>query len=148
MKKYERMVSKPLGELLITSGVIGPEQLEEALQVQKSKGGLIGEVLVRLGFANEEAIAQALTMQYGLPYLPLPNYEIDPAVLETVPKETAEKYCFIPIDKIGANLTIAISNPLDYATLENIEKVTGCVIYIFVSTSSHINEAIKKYYQT
>ncbi|MBN1794638.1 MAG: hypothetical protein JW844_06705 [Candidatus Omnitrophica bacterium] len=148
MKKYDRMLSKPLGELLIAKEIITPDQLEEALVVQKREGGLIGEILIRLGFANEEAIAQALTMQYGLPYLPLTNYEIDPAVLSVVPRETAQKYCFIPIDKIGNNLTIAISNPLDYKTLESIEKLTGCVVHIFVSTSSHINEAINKYYQT
>ena len=73
----KKIIQKQLGELLIDSKLITPENLTEALSVQKEKGGLIGQVLVALGFVNEEAIAQALTAQYGFPYLPLSGYEIE-----------------------------------------------------------------------
>ena len=66
-----RIVSKQLGELLLERNIITSSQLEKALKVQQEKGGLIGQILVMLGFAKEEEIAQALTVQYGFPYLPL-----------------------------------------------------------------------------
>jgi len=73
-----RVLNKQLGELLVERGLITVEQLEEALNKQRQKGGLIGEILVDMGLVKEEDIAQTLTAQYGFPYLPLSNYDIDP----------------------------------------------------------------------
>ena len=143
----KRIVSKQLGELLIERGVITKKQLEYALNVQKEKGGLIGQVLVKLGYATEEVIAQALTAQYGFPYLPLDNYEIDPEVVKIVPENVASQYCLVPIDKIGSNLTIAMSNPLNSLAIEDIELVSGLCVQIFVSTATDIKKAIEKYYK-
>ena len=80
-----RIVNKQLGDLLIERNIINERQLEKALAVQKERGGLIGELLVELGFAKEEDIAQSLTAQYGFPYLPLSNYDINPEIINIVP---------------------------------------------------------------
>lgn len=141
-----RVIKKQLGELLIERGVINRKQLDEALGVQKEKGGLIGQVLVDLKYATEEAIAQALTAQYGFPYLPLNSYEIDRDVVKIVPKNVAFQFCLMPIDKIGNNLTIAMSNPLNNLAVEDIELVSGLCVQIFVSTATDIRNAIEKYY--
>lgn len=141
-----RIVSKQLGQLLIELKVITKEQLTYALELQKQKGGLIGQVLVELGYASEKSIAQALTAQYGFPYLPLENYEIDPDIVKIVPKNVADQFCLIPIDKIGNNLTIAMSNPLNALAIEDIELLSGLYVQVFVSTGSDITKAIEKYY--
>jgi len=142
-----RIINKQLGELLVERGVIDLRQLEKALSVQKEKGGLIGEILVDLGYAKEEDIAQSLTAQYGFPYLPLANYEINPEVVNIVPSRVAWQYVLIPIDKIGTNLTLAMSNPLNVQAVEDVEMLSGCSIQTFVSTSSDIKKAIEKYYK-
>ncbi len=141
-----RVNAKQLGQLLIERGVISKKQLDEALKVQKERGGLIGQILVDLGHASEEAIAQALTAQYGFPYLPLENYDIDPGVVKIVPKNVASQFCLVPVDKIGNNLTIAMSNPLNTLAIEDIELVSGLCVQIFVSTGTDIKRAIEKYY--
>ena len=71
MKNFHRASTKQLGELLVERGIIDRQQVAIALAYQKENGGLFGEILVRLKFATEEDIAQALTCQYGFPYLPL-----------------------------------------------------------------------------
>lgn len=142
-----RIINKQLGELLVERGVIDPRQLEKALSIQKEKGGLIGEILVDLGFAKEEDIAQSLTAQYGFPFLPLANYEINADVISIIPARVAKQYVLIPIDKIGSNLTIAMSNPLNVQAIEDVELLSGCNIQTFVSTSSDIKKAIEKYYK-
>ena len=128
-------------------GIIGEEQLDKALVVQKKNGGLIGEILVEMGFAREEDIAQALTAQYGFPYLPLSNYDVDPEVAGIVPGRVARQYLLMPIDKIGKNLTVAMSNPLNVQAIEDIELISGCNVQTFVSTSTDIKKAIEKYYK-
>ncbi|MBC8443828.1 MAG: hypothetical protein H8D81_01800 [Deltaproteobacteria bacterium] len=85
----KRVISKRLGQLLIERGVIDKKQLNHALKLQTEKGGLVGNILVYLGYATEEAIAQAITAQYGFPYLPLENYDIDAEIVKMVPKNVA-----------------------------------------------------------
>jgi len=142
-----RIIDKQLGELLMERGLISKQQLDEALALQKDKGGLIGEILVELGFAKEEDIAKTLTAQYGFPYLPLSNYEVDSQIINIIPGRVARQYLLIPIDKIGENLTIAMSNPLNTHAIEDVELLSNCNVLVFVSTSSDIKKAITKYYK-
>jgi len=142
-----RVIHKQLGELLLERKIITQEQLDKAVAVQRERGGLIGEILVELGFAKEEDIAQALTAQYGFPYLPLNNYEINPEIIKLIPLRVAKQYILIPIDKIGNNITLAMSNPLNTQAIEDVEILTGCNVQTFVSTSSDIKRAIDKYYK-
>jgi type IV pilus assembly protein PilB len=147
MEQFKRTSHKHLGELLIERGVIARTQLEEVLAYQKEHKGLFGEILVHLGYASEEDIAQALTCQYGFPYLPLANYEIDTEVVKVVPENVCRQFCLIPIDKIGKSLTLAMSNPLYVQAAEDVELITGCTVQAFVSTSQDIKNAIDKYYK-
>ena len=142
-----RIIDKQLGELLMERGLISKQQLDEALALQKDKGGLIGEILVDLGFAKEEEIAKTLTAQYGFPYLPLSNYEVDSQIINIIPGRVARQYLLIPIDKIGENLTISMSNPLNTHAIEDVELLSNCNVLVFVSTSSDIKKAITKYYK-
>jgi type IV pilus assembly protein PilB len=117
------------------------------LSIQQKRGGLIGEILVELGYVKEVDIAQALTDQYGFPYLPLSNYDIDSEIVNIIPARVARQYMLVPIDKIGNNLTIAMSNPLNMQAIEDIELLSGCLVQTFVSTSSDIKRAIAKHYK-
>ncbi|OGX27267.1 MAG: hypothetical protein A2787_06850 [Omnitrophica WOR_2 bacterium RIFCSPHIGHO2_01_FULL_48_9] len=148
MKPFKKATNKHLGELLVERGVVDKDQLSMGLAYQKEKGGLFGEVLVELKFATEEDIAQALTAQYGFPYLPLINYEIDPEVINAVPENVCRQFCLIPIDKIGKSLSLAMADPLNVHAVEDVELITGCAVQTFVSTASDIRESINKYYQT
>ena len=141
------MVTKQLGELLLERGVINKKQLEKSLQIQKEKGGLLGQIMVGLGYATEEEIAQVITVQYGFPYLPLAGYEIDPESVKLIPQQVAKQYGLIAIDKIGDTLTLAMSNPLNIQAIEDVEFITKCKVQSFVSTLSDVNAAISKYYR-
>ncbi|MBF0479433.1 MAG: hypothetical protein HQL26_08115 [Candidatus Omnitrophica bacterium] len=146
MKELKRTNTKKLGEVLVERGVINHQQLNKALEIWETKGGLMGETLVDLKFATEEDIAQALTCQYGFPFLPLTNYEVDPAVIHSVPKKICQEYVLAPIDKIGKSITLAMANPLNTFAIEEIEKVTECSIQVFVSTGTEIKKFLEKNY--
>ncbi len=147
MRHFKKTTNKHLGELLIERGAINREELTMAIAYQKDKGGLLGEVLVKLNFATEEDIAQTLTCQYGFPYLPLVNYEITPEVISAVPENICRQFCLIPIDKIGKSLTLAMADPLNVQAAEDVELITGCTVQTFVSTAADIRNAIDKYYR-
>ena len=148
MRNFRKTVNKQLGEILVERGVISRAQLEAVLVYQKEKGLLFGEALVQMKIGTEEDVVQALTCQYGFPYLPLANYEIAPEVVATVSLDTCKQYCLVPIDKIGRSLTLAMSNPLNVQALEEIELSTNCSVQAFVSTATDILSAITRYYET
>jgi len=143
----KKKIDKLLGEILVERGIITADQLKEVLDTQIQQGGLVGEIIVKLRFATEEEIAQCLSFQYGFPYLPLENYDIPDEVIQLVPKNVAQHYCLVPIDKIGNTLTIAMANPLNVEAAEDLEDVTSLGIQIFVGTASDIRNAIKRYYK-
>lgn len=142
----KKIIQKQLGQLLIESKLITPENLEEALRVQKERGGLIGQVLVSLGHTTEEAIAHALTAQYGFPYLPLAGYEIDPEAAKTIPEQVARQYGLLAVDRVGRVLTLAMSNPLNQQAVEDVEMITNLKVQVFISTTTDVNEAIQRVY--
>ena len=142
-----RINNKQLGELLLEQGIISREQLGKALSAQQDKGGLIGESLVELGYVREDDIAQSLTAQYGFPFLTLKNYDVSPEITNIIPSRLARRYLLVPVDRIGNNLTLAMSNPLNMQAISDVELLSGCSVQAFVSTSSDIKRAIDKYYK-
>ena len=58
-----------LGEILLKRNLLTQEQLEEALEAQKTKREYLGEILIRLGFVDEQDILVALVVQCNLPYI-------------------------------------------------------------------------------
>ena len=143
----KRLIRKRIGEVLLERGVINRKELEKALAHQKEHGGLMGQVLIQLGFVTEDEVALALTAQYGFPYLPLANYEIDDDLTTIIPEQVARQYCLIPVDRIGNALTLAMADPSNVQAIEDIEVLTKCVVQTFVSTPSDIQTAIDKYYK-
>ena len=101
--------------------------------------------LTAMGYSNQD-IAQAITVQYGFPFLSLENYEINHEALKLIPENVAKQYNLVPVDKIGEMITIAMSNPLNAQAIEDVEMITKCEVQIFITTMSAINNSIKKYY--
>jgi hypothetical protein len=135
-----------LGEILIQRKKITRKQLEEALQVQKEKGGFIGEILVNLGLLDERDIVVALVIQYGLPYIAVNKYIIDPWVVRLIPKEVAQKEKVIALDRIGEILSVVMANSLTDDKKNYLETLTKCRIVTFISTKTEIEEAIARNY--
>lgn len=140
----KRKNEKPLGQILVERGVINTSQLQKSFSIQQQQGGLIGEIIIELGFAKEEDIAHCLSLQFGYPYLPLENYEVSSEVAQLISKNVCNHYCLIPIDKVENSLTVAMANPLNTQAIEDLEDATGCDIQVFVSTPSDIRAGIKK----
>jgi type IV pilus assembly protein PilB len=146
MSMGRRIITKRIGEILMERGVINAKQLEQALLLQKEQGGLLGQILVKIGAVTEQEVALALTAQYGFPYLPLDSYEIDVAVVKSIPEHVSRQYCLIPIDKIGNAMTVAMADPSNMQAIEDIEMLTSCVVQAFVSTPSDIQKTLDRYY--
>jgi len=145
---FRKVVNKQLGELLVEHKIISEAQLKKALALQSQRcGALIGELIVELGYAKEEDIANTLAAQYGFLYLPLDNYSVDENIVKLIPKNVANQYCLLAIDKLGNSIVVATSNPLNTQAIEDVEYITNCDVRVFISTATSIRGKIKEYYQ-
>lgn len=134
---------KLLGELLIEDGALAREQLEEALDYQKNHGGLIGQILIRLGYITEENLVAALGRQLGIPYLPLQNYSINPDVMPVLGEEFCRRHTLVPFDESARHIFIVMADPTNQTVLRDIETRRGKKVQLFIATSSEILSAIE-----
>ena len=137
-----------IGELLLKEKRISAEQLQEALNYQRTNGGKLGANLVKLGYVKDEEITALLSKQYGVPSIALNQFEIDPAVIKLVPSETARKYQIVPLSRAGATLTIAMTDPTNVFAMDDIKFMTGYNVEPVVASETAVLESIEKYYGT
>ena len=143
-----RISRRPLRRQKKNTRMITHQEWQKMLDHQTNNGGHVTDILVDLGFFNEEDIIQELTTHYGFPYLPLANYEIDKETIKLIPAKIAQEYCLIPIDRINNILMIVMANPLNAHAIDIVETATDNTVQTFVSSGSDIRRAIRKYYPT
>jgi type II secretion system protein E len=135
-----------IGQLLIDEGIITPEQLEIGLREQKKTGDFICSTLVKLGFAAEEKIFTVLSGKLKVPYVKLKDKDIEPLIIQKVPAKFANHYKIIPLEFKDNVLMIAMTDPLDIRTLDDIRLLLGLEIKGAFASEPQIQEAIRKYY--
>jgi type IV pilus assembly protein PilB len=133
-----------LGELLLKAQLINQQQLTKALEEQKSSGGKLGEILQRLGFVTEDDIIECLSHQFGVPSINLRHFEIDPNVAKIIPVDLARKYNVIPVNKTGATLTLAMTDPTNIFAMDEITFMTGYRVEPVVASEEAIRERIDR----
>ena len=139
-------MSQRLGDLLVKEKVITPDQLDQALKVQKESGTRLGSVLVKLGFLSDEDVTNFLSRQYGVPAINLTFFEIDNTVVKLIPYETAKRYQILPLSRVGSSLTIAMVDPTNVFAMDDIKFMTGFNIEPVVASESSILGGIEKAY--
>ncbi len=137
-----------LGEILVKNNLINREQLSVALDEQRLSGNQlhIGSILISQKIISEEQLTSFLSKQYGVPSVNLSEYEIDPVVIKTIPPEVVQKYQLMPVNRAGATLIIAVSDPSNLFAIEDIKFMTGYNIEIVVASERDIKAAIDRYY--
>ena len=137
-----------LGDLLVKAKLVTPEQVDAALLSQRTEGGKFGEALIRIGAASEQDITETLSQQFGVPSIDLAHFEIDPSIIKVVPGEVARKYGVLPVNKTGATLTIAMSDPTNVFAMDDIKFMTGYNVEPVVASEASLRRAIDKHYGT
>ncbi len=138
---------KKIGEILLEAGIINTMQLSVALGEQKQWGGRLGSVITRLGFADEKDIARVLEDQLGQSCISLDERVIPPDVLRRVRVDVAKKYGVVPIDFNKGLLTVAMSDPTDLGTLDELDFTLGVRIKPVLALESGIRRAIALHYE-
>ncbi|MFA5096149.1 MAG: ATPase, T2SS/T4P/T4SS family [Candidatus Omnitrophota bacterium] len=135
-----------LTEILLNKKLISQEQLQEALKVQKEKGGKLSSIIVELKFVQEADLNSALSTELGFPLIDLKRFKIDYEVAKSIPVEIARHYQIVPISKMGDTITLAMADPLNIFAIDHVEALTGFKINPIISSSKDIQQTIELSY--
>lgn len=140
------LVKKRLGDLLVATGYITAETLQEALQEQNRTGERLGRILVSKGHITEQNLIEALEFQLGIPHVVLAKREISPEVLVAVPEHIAKKYKVFPVEQNGNRLVLGMIDPTDVVALDNLRLLLNMEIQPVIVTEEDLERALSKYY--
>ena len=136
---------------MIQAKWIDEEKLNKALKFQQQQGCLIGEALVKLHYASEEQVAQALGKQLSIPYASKENQILNPekgqGLEKIIPEKFARDNAIIPLFIENNVLATAVTDPTNIMMLDNIKLVSGMEIMLFISTKAQILKVIDVFYQ-
>ncbi|MBO1514755.1 GspE/PulE family protein [Metabacillus bambusae] len=137
---------KRLGDLLVETGFITEEQLQTTLK-EKTNTQKLGDALLQRGYITEQQLIEVLEFQLGIPHVSLYRYPFDVKLLNLVPKEVAKRNLLIPIKKEENKLFVAMTDPLDFYSIDDLRLSTGFQIETVIATKDDILRAIHKYYE-
>jgi hypothetical protein len=139
--------SLKLGELLVARGLITPEQLEDALFIQRQGGGRLGTNLIELGYVSDEDLARCLSEQLSIPYVRAEALEnIAPEVIARVPRKLAEKYRTVPVRFHNGELYLCMADPQNFAKVDELKFALNTRLHLYVITEVTLNFALERYY--
>ncbi len=140
----------PLGQTLLSRGVISPDQLNIALTEQRKSKTALGKILVRLGFVTEATIRDTLSESLGQVAIDLSNTIIDHNALALVPKDIARRYQVLPVDydKQARKLLLAVADPSNVVALDQIRALIKDDVRIeqVLARESDISIGIEQHY--
>ncbi|MDQ7056690.1 MAG: type II secretion system protein E, partial [Persephonella sp.] len=137
------MQRKPIGQLLKELGYITEEQIQVALEVQKVRGGLFGQILQELSFVSPREVAEAIAHQSGKPYIDLSQYPPSREALRLVDKNMAKQFQILPFQIEGEKVLLAMSNPFDLNAIDIVQRRTGLQVEVFVADTETLQRTIE-----
>ncbi len=133
-----------LGEILLATSLITSEQLNKAIAAQARTGKRLGQILVEQGAATEDDVAWALSTQLMYPYIFLSRDIIDDDVLRLLPEAFLREHRVLPIQKFGHQITLAMADPTDQHTVDEVAAQTGLQVNRAVALASNIEATLRQ----
>ena len=133
-----------LAEVLVDQGMLTTRTVEDVLRRLKGVTAALGQTLISEGLLSEDQLAQALAVQYGLPYDPLTDFRVDPRYYETISIKLMQRFPFVPMAERSGALTIAVADPQNLLGLDELELLIGKPLDRVVSSRSAILSALER----
>ncbi|MBQ8134579.1 MAG: Flp pilus assembly complex ATPase component TadA [Clostridia bacterium] len=137
-----------IGQILINSGDITEEQLDEVLIKQKTTNGgkRVADILIEDGIVTEQQVCKALEKQLFIPYIDLDLITIPEELGGVIPEDLAQQHMVVPIEQEGRFLTVAIADPLNYQGLKDISIATKMKIKPVIGEPTKITGKLRELY--
>ena len=142
------MTHKQLAEFFVEQRVLQPSQAEDVVSEVELNGKTVAQAMIDGGFIDEPDFYQTIANGLGTDFIELTEREIAPEILRFVPSGLARLHGALPIEMSGTTLRVALADPFDLHTAEDLRFALGKDIQVVVSPPEQIEELIKQHYGT
>ena len=139
-------VRKPLGQILKEMRLVTESQIQEAVAIQRQRGGAVGTILVTLNYITEQEVLTALGVQAGMEVVDLDSFDITEDLVARVSPSIASVYRVIPIRFENNTLTVAMADPLNVKTLDDLRFLLDCEVKGAVSNEPAVARSLDRDY--
>lgn len=144
----DQLQGRPIGRVLTKMGKVTREQVVEALDFQKKKGGVLGRILMDLGYIKEVDLNIALAAQKGYELIDLSTVTISKEAIEAVPAQIATTNKVLPIafDKASKKLTVVMANQDSFQAVDQLRSLFQFTVTTKMGDAEQIEKLINKHY--
>ncbi len=144
----EELRARPLGRVLVKMGKISREQVHEALEIQKTQGGPLGQILIDMELIDDDTRSLALASQAGMEFVDLGTMEVPLDVIGQIQPQMANAYKIIPIEFNSETneLIIAMASPDNFRATDDLRTLMGFNVNAAIARREDIETALMKYY--
>ena len=142
------MTHKQLAEFFVEQRVLEPSQAEDVLNEAELNGKTIAQAMMDGGFIDEAGFYQTIANGLVTDFIDVTERDIAPEILHLIPSGLARLHGALPIEMSGSTLRVALVDPFDLHTAEDLRFALGQDIQVVVSPPEQIEELIKQYYGT
>jgi serine/threonine protein kinase len=140
----------PLGRLLVSSGLVTQEALDEVVAFQKSDGRRLGELLVEKGVVHPHQLAQFLSHHLACPWVSLERIEVTREAAKVLPREIALKHRMVPVHLRTAKgqtaLYVAMDDPTDDVALAAASSAATMPVKAMIALAADIKSLLDRLY--
>ncbi|MDQ7850341.1 MAG: tetratricopeptide repeat protein, partial [Armatimonadota bacterium] len=139
--------TETLGTVLQEMGLLTPEQLSQALEIQSRTGERLGQILLDMKVITEVQLAQAMGRQWGYRYVNLTEVKVDPDAVKLIPHSLALRLRVMPVTWERGRLVLAMIDPLNVIAVDDVRLMTGQEVEPVITTEDDLLAAINRHYQ-
>jgi len=133
-------------QLLQEQGYVSSEQIDTVLGSIKQEGETTLDILIQTGAVTEDDVLAMIAAQFGMEYVHVNADAIDPSVKDLIPNEVARKYGVVPVSRTENSVTVALSDPMGYDTVDSLRYVLKLNVDAVVAPRSEVKAAVEKLY--
>ena len=145
--RRRRRMRAPVGELLVSEGLVSPQTVIDALAASANSGKRLGRVLVQMGSISEEDLAIVLSKQLGVPFVDLSKHAFRPELVKLLPEAAARRYRAVVLENQGAGLLVGVVDAADVSALDAIERILRRAVTPVVCAENQILAVLDRFYR-
>ena len=142
MRARSRSFGERIADVLIEDGLLLPNQLEEAMAIQKNEGGRLLKILTDKQFVTEQDMAISMGRCLNTPPVNLSKISIPEDILNVIPRDMARQNKLVPIARVNGKLFVAMADPTNVLAVDDLKRTTQCEIVPMIATERSVAEAL------
>jgi len=135
-----------LVDLLVDMGLVTAEQVNSVREESSSTGEGIVDLLVSHKIIRPADVGQAKAAHFGYEFVNLGELRLTDDVIAAVPRHIAKRYKAVPVSKHDNTIAIALADPSDLDTIDNLQRLIQGEVELRVATDEDIENALARYY--